>query len=63
MFDPDLCDYNSKDEFDDAWEQSFLDAHRYELLDKDELDKDDKDDEEFEKKPLTRECKCCTMRK
>lgn len=60
MFDPDFCDYDSKDEFDDAWEQSFLDAHRYELLDKDELDEDD---EKSEEKPLTRTCTCCTMRK
>lgn len=55
---PYSCDDDSLDEFDEAWEQSFLD---YEARVND--DKDDKDDEEFEKKPLTRTCTCCTMRK
>jgi len=44
------------DEFDEAWEQSFLDSEAR------VNDDEDKDDKEFEKKPLTRECKCCTMR-
>jgi hypothetical protein len=54
---PYFCDDDSLDEFDEAWERSFLD---YEARVSD--DKDEKDDKEFEKKPLTRECKCCTMR-
>jgi len=54
---PYFCDSDEMDEFDEAWERSFLD---YEARVSD--DKNEKDDEEFEKKPLTRECKCCTMR-
>ena len=54
---PNFCDDDSLDEFDEAWEQSFLDSEA-----RVNDDKDDKD-EEFEKKPLTRECTCCTMRK
>lgn len=59
MFDGDLCEWNDMDEFDEAWEQSFLDSEARVSDDDDE----DEDDEEFEKKPLTRECTCCTMRK
>jgi hypothetical protein len=58
MFDPDFCDYDSKDEFDEAWEQSFLD-YDVRVLSGD----DDDDDEKTEEKPLTRTCTCCTMRK
>jgi len=53
---PYFCDNDGMDEFDEAWEQSFLDSEAR------VNDDEDKDDKEFEKKPLTRECKCCTMR-
>jgi len=40
---PYFCDYEGMDEFDEAWEQSFLDAHaeldeEFEEFDEDELD-------------------------